>query len=238
MGARSMGRGTCTGAQGFTLVEMVIVVGVLAVMMAIVVPSYLRARSVANESSAAATLRSLVTVEAAWRQTDVDRNGISDYWVADVSGLYRTEIGTPGSGTPAAQVDAAVATADESKVAAGAPVPGAPVPDTGLPTAALLGLNGNHAKSGYLYAALKNDLSVLPALPYAADPDGNGQAWTSTSCYGFSARPEVCNSTGTNTLIVNQMGLIYRRAFGTSLPTNAPDWPGANPASLGWTPVQ
>ena len=49
------------GRKGFTLVEIMIVVGIVALLAAIVVPNMLTAKRTANEAAAKATIRSLST---------------------------------------------------------------------------------------------------------------------------------------------------------------------------------
>lgn len=58
-------RKTCT--QGFTLIELMLVVTLLAIIMAIAIPSMLQARKHANEGAAIATLRSISTAQERYR---------------------------------------------------------------------------------------------------------------------------------------------------------------------------
>src|SRR5436190_232031 len=43
----------------------------------------------ANERSASSSLKTLATAEADFKANDRDGNGLKDFWVGDVSGLYR-----------------------------------------------------------------------------------------------------------------------------------------------------
>ncbi len=53
-------------SRGFTLIEMVIVVAIILIIMAIAVPSFLQSRIAANESGAAATIRTLNSAQISY----------------------------------------------------------------------------------------------------------------------------------------------------------------------------
>ena len=56
--------------QGFTLVEIMVVVAIIALLAAIAIPNLLRAKISANDAAAKATLKSLSTVSetAPWKR--------------------------------------------------------------------------------------------------------------------------------------------------------------------------
>jgi prepilin-type N-terminal cleavage/methylation domain-containing protein len=53
-------------SRGFSLIELLIVVAIILVIAAIAIPNLLRARMSANDSSAAASVRSIATAEIAY----------------------------------------------------------------------------------------------------------------------------------------------------------------------------
>ena len=68
--------------KGFTLVEIMIVVAIIALLAAIAVPNLLTARRTANEAAAKATVRSLSTA--------------AEVYATSHSGAYPTQVATPG----------------------------------------------------------------------------------------------------------------------------------------------
>ena len=55
--------------QGFSLIELLLVVAIILIIAAMAIPNLLRARVAANESSAVATLRSLNSAEVTYAMT-------------------------------------------------------------------------------------------------------------------------------------------------------------------------
>ncbi len=68
-------------AAGFTLIEMMIVVTILAIIASIAIPGMMSARSTANEKTVIATLRAIVTAQQLARTNgmiDMNRNGAGE----------------------------------------------------------------------------------------------------------------------------------------------------------------
>lgn len=65
-GHRSGRRTRETKAQGFSLIELLIVVAIILIIAAIAIPNFLRAKIAANESSAVASLRTVTTAETTY----------------------------------------------------------------------------------------------------------------------------------------------------------------------------
>ena len=55
--------------KGFSLIELLIVIAIMLIIAAIAVPSLLRSRMLANETSAAATVRDIGTAQATFQST-------------------------------------------------------------------------------------------------------------------------------------------------------------------------
>ena len=69
-------------AKGFTLIELMIVIAIIAIIAAIAIPNLLAARLSANETAAIATLRNIISSQAQFQQgakADTDNDGSGEY---------------------------------------------------------------------------------------------------------------------------------------------------------------
>ena len=61
--------------QGFTLIELMIVVAIIAIIAAIAIPALVRSRMSANEGAAAGTIRTISTAEASFQAAGLRLGG-------------------------------------------------------------------------------------------------------------------------------------------------------------------
>jgi prepilin-type N-terminal cleavage/methylation domain-containing protein len=173
---------------GFTLIELMIVVAIIAIIASIAIPRLMSARLSANESAAVATLRSLSSAQAQLQSSsaiDSDSDGGGEYG-------YFGEL----AGTAVLRVDGG----------GGVPAAG---PDTLTPSVLSTAFGNVNAgivvRSGYCFQVFLPDGAAQPAgleegnaaLP---DPDNCEILWCA---YAWPAQVE---NTGNRAFFINQEG--------------------------------
>lgn len=209
--------------KGFTLIELMIVIAIIAIIAAIAIPNLLSGRISANETSAIGALKQFTSTEAIWLQQGPDGNGIKDYWVYDVSCLHRM-YRADGS-TKVAYIPMDLARAD----ARPADVTDEEVFSTISPRIEAWPVSGGafgtgvtaQPKSGYWFTVLdlNNTVSDPTAdiLEYKINLVGSGAEKAGNhNQYGFMAAPDVYGSSGIRSFIVNEAGTIYASDTGAS----------------------
>src|SRR4051794_13591545 len=65
--------------RGFTLIELMIVIAIIAIIAAIAIPNLLESRKAGNEASAIQTLRAIYAGETLFKDRDMDNNNVQDF---------------------------------------------------------------------------------------------------------------------------------------------------------------
>lgn len=190
-------------------------------LMAVYVPEEARLVKIAsNERWALATLLRINTAQAMFRATDRDGDGKPNYWVLDVSALYRLR--APGA-PESMYIPVETARADAR--------PCLPLDREGAPAKAplarLIRAGAAQPSQGYLYVALESyEVAGSDPAPYDG---GDGRHPTK---YGVCAYPAEPGTSGTLTFIRDE-AKMWKKDTGGKPPTSFP----ADPARQGWTPL-
>jgi prepilin-type N-terminal cleavage/methylation domain-containing protein len=195
--------------HGFTLIELMIVVAIIAIIAAIAIPNLLAARLSGNESSAIASLRTVATCQAQFQVTakvDVDGDGTGEFgFLRELTGAAALRTNADGTTTGLVLTPPSLGGAFR-----------------------ILSANGEVVRSGYhfrmfLPGAGGDAVGELPtgAFTGAVVTDESEVHWV---CYGW---PAYRGLTGQRTFVVSQHGDLYTTVEGNYTgpaaisPTNA-----------------
>ena len=84
--------------SGFTLIEIMIVVLIIAILLAIAIPNFLRARETSRAKSCSANLRQIETAKEQWAMDNKKGAGDTPDLAADLVGTYIKSTPTCPSG--------------------------------------------------------------------------------------------------------------------------------------------
>jgi prepilin-type N-terminal cleavage/methylation domain-containing protein len=192
---------------GFTLIELMIVIAIIAIIAAIAIPNLLAAKLSSNETAAIATLRNLASCQAQIQTSgkiDCDNDGIGEY------GTFLEMTGSTGvrkgftAGTPATSSFATQGTAVNPPILS--------------PALANVDATGFVTKSGYAFMIFLPD-GASPAL-FTHETSGPGLAGGSgaigvdlaETTWCAYAQPVARNNSGNRRFFVNQAGDVMQSA--------------------------
>jgi hypothetical protein len=235
--------------QGSSWAGILIVGAIVVVVVGFVILPGLFSSShpYSSERNSSTTLKTLSSAEADFRANDRDWNHVTDFWTANVSGLYTmTSAAVKGAEAnntmdPSIKlIELSVASADADGEFYSAGGENLPLSSFAVPS----------AKAGYWFAGLTADLSVEKASEgvYAQDTKGTplmGRVHH-TARFGFVAIPD-SQAAGKYVFIVNENNTIFRTAAtgpckqGTEAPPGLRNvssayrnWPDDNSLKAAW----
>jgi len=215
--------------KGFTLIEMMIVIAIIAIIASVAIPSLIKAKRSSNESTAAASLKTLNNMMAVFRQGRYQGRGYRYPWgdagPATNRGKYcALYYEVANDGQPVQLIDNALANADcradGDTDAARDPGSYVPVVKTGGAPSYLAPVTFRTLpRLGYWFALCKARVNL-----YTYDPTH------ARNHYGIVGFPAEYGQTGECTFIVNEEGEVFGFDFGHAFYRNFPK----DPLNEGW----
>lgn len=200
--------------SGFTLIELMIVVAIIAIIASIAIPKLMSARLAANESAAISTLRSIASAQAQIQSAaaiDSDADGGGEYaYFGELSGADPLRISVAGAETAGVvgtdELNPAMLSNAFGDVAASTVQRSGYVFQIFLPSATAAGVTGAVPEdaTGGMYGA------VLP------DPDNCEILWMAY------AWPADVNKTGNRAFFINQEGDLLQMNNRIAAPYDGP----------------
>ncbi|MCY3019994.1 MAG: DUF2950 family protein [Planctomycetota bacterium] len=175
--------------RAFTLIELMIVISIISVIIIIAIPSMIRARIAANETSALAACKALATAENIYKRSDYDHDGVLEYaqFMSGDNSLLESKAGANDLG----MIDRSLAMSE-----------GEPGVATG--------------KNGYTFTILTSQSAAAGTARGYLTCNIGGTLSSMVLGFGISAVPAGYDLTGRSSFIISETGTIYLRDRGTT----------------------